>query len=146
MQSADGGDAMDYVYGKKYLESLSYVDSSRIGVWGGSYGGYMTYILLSKYAEYGWAAGAALYGITDWKTVYDEYPIDYRLFFESLLGKYEEHTGLWEDRSPLTHAEKVRALLVRTCDNLPDQSIGSQSGEGMAWLRVAVHGQNSLGI
>jgi dipeptidyl aminopeptidase/acylaminoacyl peptidase len=101
-----GGDAMDYVHGKMYLESLPYVDPSRIGVFGGSYGGYMTYILMSKYAEHGWAAGAALYGITHWKTVYDEFSQDYKLFFEGLLGKYEDHEELWEDRSPLNHADK----------------------------------------
>ena len=107
-----GGDALDYVYGKNYLESLPYVDSSRIGVWGGSYGGYMTYILISKYAEHDWAAGAAMYGITHWKTVYDEFPLDYKMFFEGLLGKYEEHKELWEDRSPLNHVEKVKAPLL----------------------------------
>jgi len=107
-----GGDAMDYVYGKKYLESLPFVDSTRIGVFGGSYGGYMTYILMSKYAEYGWAAGAALYGITHWKTVFDEFPLSYKQFFEGLLGKYEEHKKLWEDRSPLNHVDKVKAPLL----------------------------------
>ncbi|MCK5298835.1 MAG: S9 family peptidase [Candidatus Heimdallarchaeota archaeon] len=107
-----GGDAMDYVYGKKYLESLPYVDSSRIGVFGGSYGGYMTYILMTKYAEYNWAAGAAMYGITHWKTVYDEFPLDYKLFFEGLLGKYEENKELWEDRSPLNHVDKVNAPIL----------------------------------
>jgi len=107
-----GGDALDYVYGKKYLESLPYVDSSRIGVFGGSYGGYMTYILMSKYAEHGWTAGAALYGITHWKTVYDEFPLDYKQFFEGLLGKYEEHKELWEDRSPLNHVNKVNAPIL----------------------------------
>ena len=107
-----GEDALDYVYGKKYLESLPFVDSSRIGVFGGSYGGYMTYILMTKYAEYGWAAGAALYGITHWKTVYDEFPLDYKQFFEGFLGKYDEHKELWEDRSPLNHVDKVQAPLL----------------------------------
>ena len=107
-----GGDAMDYVFGKKYLESLPYVDSSRIGVWGGSYGGFMTYIHLSKYAEYDWAAGVALYGITHWKTLCDEMPLGYKQHTEGLLGKYEEHKELWEDRSPLNHVEKVQAPLL----------------------------------
>ena len=112
LRDLGGGDALDYVYGKKYLESLPFVDSTRIGVFGGSYGGFMTYILISKYAEHGWAAGAALYGITHWKTVYDEFSLDYKQFFEGLLGKYEEHKELWEDRSPLNHVEKVQAPLL----------------------------------
>ena len=72
----------------------------------------MTYILMTKYAEYNWAAGAALYGITHWKTVYDEFPLDYKMFFKGLLGKYEEHKELWEDRSPLNHVDKVKAPLL----------------------------------
>lgn len=107
-----GGDALDYVYGKKYLESLPYVDSTRIGVFGGSYGGYMTYILMSKFAEHGWAAGAALYGITHWKTIIDEMPLDYKQYTEGLLGKYEDHKELWEDRSPLNHVDKVQTPLL----------------------------------
>jgi len=107
-----GGDAQDYVYWKKYLESLPYVDSTRIGVWGGSYGGYMTYILMSKYAEHGWAAGAALYGITHWKTLCEETPLGFKQHTEGLLGKYEEYIELWEDRSPLNHVAKVQAPLL----------------------------------
>jgi dipeptidyl aminopeptidase/acylaminoacyl peptidase len=67
---------------------------------------------MSKYSEHGWAAGAALYGITHWKTVYDEFPLNYKQFFEGLLGKYEEHKELWEDRSPLNHVETVQAPLL----------------------------------
>ncbi len=107
-----GGDALDYVYGKKYLETLPYIDQQRIGVFGGSYGGYMTYILLTKYADSNWSAGAALYGITHWKTAYDAFSPAIKFFFESLLGKYDENKALWEDRSPLTHIEKLQAPLL----------------------------------
>jgi dipeptidyl aminopeptidase/acylaminoacyl peptidase len=52
-----GGDAKDMIWGKKYLESLDYVDPNRIGVFGGSYGGFSTFLQLTKYADAGWKAG-----------------------------------------------------------------------------------------
>ncbi|MHA1309265.1 MAG: S9 family peptidase, partial [Candidatus Heimdallarchaeota archaeon] len=42
-----GKDLQDVVYAKKYLESLPYVDPNRIGVGGGSYGGFMTFIAVT---------------------------------------------------------------------------------------------------
>lgn len=104
-----GGDAKDVVYAKKYLESLDYVDPRRIAAFGGSYGGYMTYLLLTKYSDANWKAGSAWVGITHWKTNAEQAPGGYKELIEGLLGKYEENKELWEDRSPLTHVDKIKA-------------------------------------
>ncbi len=48
-----------------YLRSRSDVDSSRIGVWGGSYGGYLTALALSR-ASGMFAAGVDMHGVHDW--------------------------------------------------------------------------------
>jgi dipeptidyl aminopeptidase/acylaminoacyl peptidase len=55
----------DIVAAARYLQSLSYVDSERIGLWGGSYGGLLTAMGLARDSEL-FAAGVDLHGVHDW--------------------------------------------------------------------------------
>src|SRR5438045_7684610 len=55
----------DIVAAGKYLQSLPEVDGSRIGLWGGSYGGYLTAMGLARDSEL-FAAGVDLHGVHDW--------------------------------------------------------------------------------
>jgi dipeptidyl aminopeptidase/acylaminoacyl peptidase len=51
-----------------YLQNLTYVDSERIGLWGGSYGGYLTALGLAR-ASHLFKAGVDLHGVHDWNVV-----------------------------------------------------------------------------
>ncbi len=55
----------DVVAGAKYLQGLSYVDRKRIGIWGGSYGGLLTALALSRNSDI-FAAGVDFHGVHDW--------------------------------------------------------------------------------
>ena len=55
----------DIVAGAKYLQSLSYVDSGKIGLWGGSYGGYLTAMGLARNSDI-FKAGVDMHGVHDW--------------------------------------------------------------------------------
>ena len=55
----------DVVAAGKYLQSRSDVDAKRIGLWGGSYGGYLTALGLGRNSEL-FAAGADFHGVHDW--------------------------------------------------------------------------------
>ncbi|HEV2990855.1 MAG TPA: prolyl oligopeptidase family serine peptidase [Candidatus Angelobacter sp.] len=55
----------DVVAGARYLQGLSYVDSKRIGIWGGSYGGFLTAMALSRNSDI-FAAGVDFHGVHDW--------------------------------------------------------------------------------
>lgn len=55
----------DLIDGAKYLATLPYVDKSRIGIWGWSYGGYMSALTLMKGAEY-FKMAVAVAPVTDW--------------------------------------------------------------------------------
>ena len=63
-----GGDLQDEVYGAKFLEATGYVDSKKIGITGGSYGGYMTLMAIGKTPDV-WAAAVEEYGIINWLTM-----------------------------------------------------------------------------
>ena len=55
----------DVLAGGKYLASLAEVDAKRIGIWGGSYGGFLTAMALAKNSDV-FAAGVDLHGVHDW--------------------------------------------------------------------------------
>jgi len=55
----------DVLAGAKYLRGLSYVDPKRIGIWGGSYGGLLTALALSRNSDI-FAAGVDFHGVHDW--------------------------------------------------------------------------------
>ncbi|HJU26465.1 MAG TPA: prolyl oligopeptidase family serine peptidase, partial [Rhodanobacteraceae bacterium] len=55
----------DVVAGAKYLQHVPGVDASRIGIWGGSYGGYLTALALARNSDI-FKAGVDMHGIHDW--------------------------------------------------------------------------------
>jgi dipeptidyl aminopeptidase/acylaminoacyl peptidase len=60
-----GAEYKDVVAGAKYLQSLPLVDGKRIGLWGGSYGGYLTAMGLAHNSDI-FAAGVDMHGVHDW--------------------------------------------------------------------------------
>jgi dipeptidyl aminopeptidase/acylaminoacyl peptidase len=71
----------------KYLASLPEVDGSRVGVWGGSYGGYLTAIALAKNSDI-FAAGVDWHGVHDWLTEGGDYEI--AAYFRRRQLRYEK--------------------------------------------------------
>jgi dipeptidyl aminopeptidase/acylaminoacyl peptidase len=65
-----GGEYRDIVAAGKYLQSLPNVDAKRIGLWGGSYGGYLTAMGLAHDSDM-FAAGVDLHGVHDWSVLTD---------------------------------------------------------------------------
>ncbi len=55
----------DVVAGARYLQGLSYVDPRRIGIWGGSYGGFLTAMGLARNSDI-FVGGADFHGVHDW--------------------------------------------------------------------------------
>ena len=54
--------------GAKYLQGLPFVDTKRIGIWGGSYGGLLTALALSRNSDI-FAVGVDFHGVHDWSAV-----------------------------------------------------------------------------
>jgi dipeptidyl aminopeptidase/acylaminoacyl peptidase len=77
---ADGGprggaEYKDILAAGRYLRTLSNVDSKKIGLWGGSYGGYLTAMGLAHNSDL-FAAGVDLHGVHDWSAFSEEFPKD----------------------------------------------------------------------
>jgi len=67
---AGAAEYQDVVAGARFLQALSSVDGQRIGVWGGSYGGYLTALALARNSDI-FKAGVDLHGVHDWSRLID---------------------------------------------------------------------------
>jgi dipeptidyl aminopeptidase/acylaminoacyl peptidase len=105
-----GKDAKDAWMGANYLKTLSYVDSSRIGVWGLSYGGFFTLIAMTDQPKL-FRAGVDVAGVVDYAMYYsDPYHGDWTA---SRIGTPEQNSQVYAKASPISHIDRLeRPLLV----------------------------------
>ena len=94
----------DQLAGVNYLKSLPYVDGSRLGIWGWSYGGYMTCYAMLNAADV-FKAGFAGAPVTDWRQ-YDT------IYTERYMGLPKENEEGYKQSSPVTHAAKLKGKLL----------------------------------
>ena len=108
-------DLKDVVWGKKYLASLPYIDSSKIGILGGSYGGYMTVAALCFHPDE-FKAGVDLFGVVNWPRTLKEIPPYWESFrkalYEELGDPNTEDSVRLQKYSPLLHASNIRKPLM----------------------------------
>jgi dipeptidyl aminopeptidase/acylaminoacyl peptidase len=80
-----GGDLQDEVYAAHFLVATGYVDAGKMGITGGSYGGYMAMIAIGRTPDV-WAASVELFGITDWLTEQEQEEPALQQYDQSILG------------------------------------------------------------
>jgi dipeptidyl aminopeptidase/acylaminoacyl peptidase len=68
--NAGAAEYQDVVAGARFLQALPSVDAARIGIWGGSYGGYLTALALARNSDI-FKAGVDLHGVHDWSRLMD---------------------------------------------------------------------------
>ena len=94
----------DQLVGLDYLKSLDFVDADRVGIWGWSYGGYMT-LMATLQAPDAWAAGVAGAPVTDW-TLYDT------AYTERYMGHPDANFGGYEQSSVFAHLDNYETPLL----------------------------------
>ncbi len=106
----------DCVEAKKYLASLPYVDGSRIGIAGGSYGGYMALAALTFHPDV-FSVGVDMYGISNWLHTLQNIPPFWESVRELLyqeIGDPTKQEQMLKDISPIFHAEQIKKPLFVT--------------------------------
>jgi dipeptidyl aminopeptidase/acylaminoacyl peptidase len=105
-----GNDAKDAWMSANYLKTLPYVDASRIGVWGLSYGGFFTLIAMTDQPTL-FRAGVDVAGVVDYAMYYsDPY---HGAWTASRIGTPEQNPEAYAKASPLSHVDRLaRPLLV----------------------------------
>lgn len=130
-------DLQDIVMGRAYLESLDWVDKDRIGIIGGSYGGFMVMAALAFEPE-AFDVGINIFGVTNWVRTLASIPPWWESFKEALYDEMgdpatdgERHRRI----SPLFHAENItKPVLVIQGANDP-RVLQVESDEMVAALR-----------
>jgi dipeptidyl-peptidase-4 len=97
-------ETIDQIETAKYLGALNYVDKSRIGFQGWSYGGFMACNLITKGADY-FKATIAVAPVTNWK-YYDN------IYTERFMRKPKDNTSGYEDNSPTSHVKKIKGKFL----------------------------------
>lgn len=99
-----GKDLDDHVSGSKYLTKTYGIQPERIGIYGGSYGGFMTLMALFTKSEY-FGAGAALRSVTDWASYNHGYT-------GRILNLPQDDKESYKKSSPIWFAEGLKDPLL----------------------------------
>ena len=99
-------ESTDHAYAAKQMSTLPYVDASRIGIWGWSFGGYMSSSAITKHSDV-FKAAVAVAPVTHWK-FYDN------IYTERYLRRPIDNPLGYENNSPLNFTDGIKGnyLLV----------------------------------
>lgn len=108
-------DLKDCIYGKKHLQSLDYIDAEKIGIIGGSYGGYMTMAAMS-FTPDEFNVGVNIFGVTNWLRTLKSIPPYWESFRKALYAELGDPTTADSVRlyniSPLFHAQNIKSPVM----------------------------------
>jgi dipeptidyl aminopeptidase/acylaminoacyl peptidase len=101
----------DLAYGAKWLAAQAAIDSDRLVVYGGSYGGFMVLSSLTTYPEI-WAAGVDIVGISNFVTFLENTSEYRRAHREAEYGSLANDRDFLQEISPLSHVDRIEAPLL----------------------------------
>jgi dipeptidyl-peptidase-4 len=102
----------DQIEAAKWLGAQSYVDKSRIGIQGWSYGGYMSSLCIMRGSDY-FKAAIAVAPVTNWR-YYDS------VYTERYMGLPQDNASGYDDNSPINHVKELKGkylLIHGTADD-----------------------------
>ncbi len=99
-----GRDLQDEVDASRYITATYHIPPTKIGIYGGSYGGFMTLMALFTAPDY-FGAGAALRSVTDWSHYNHGYT-------SAILNEPQSDTLAYHRSSPIYFADGLRAPLL----------------------------------
>ncbi len=128
-----GKDLDDIVDGAKYLVAEHRVDARRIGVYGGSYGGFITLMAMFTTPDV-FAAGAALRPVTDWAHYNHGYT-------SNILNVPQGDAEAYRRSSPIHFAEGLKGALL-ICHGLVDVNVHAQDSIRLAQRLIELRKEN----
>ena len=106
-----GGDLEDWRHAAEWLKAQAFVDGERLGVYGGSYGGFATLSCVARLPEY-WRAAVNVFGPSNLLTFVRAVPPQWVRFMSKWVGDPDTEEAFLRERSPITYVEQVRAALL----------------------------------
>ena len=121
------GDTQDCIAGAQFLAGIG-IDTARIAIMGGSYGGYMTICALSRDPEYHFACGISKFGDSNLYSSWAQCSRELRLYTEIFLGHPRDKFKAYLDGSPLYQIENVKKPML-ILHGLLDDIVPPESSE-----------------
>ena len=128
-----GKDLQDVVDGAKYLVETQKVQPRRIGVYGGSYGGFITLMAMFTTPDV-FAAGAALRPVTDWAHYNHQYT-------SNILNEPQNDIEAYRKSSPIYFAEGLKGALL-ICHGMVDVNVHFQDSVRLAQRLIELRKEN----
>src|SRR5215467_1913718 len=105
-----GGDLQDVLAGVDWIKQTGHLDPTKIAVMGGSYGGYLAMMAVTKAPEM-WAAGVPIVPFVNWFTeIENEDPV-LAQSDRATMGDPEKNPDFFRDRSPFFFVDRIKAAL-----------------------------------
>lgn len=128
-----GHDLNDVVDGAAFLAATQKVNAKRIGVYGGSYGGFITLMALFTSPDT-FAAGAALRPVTDWAHYNHTYT-------SNILNEPQSDADAYRKSSPIYFAQNLKAALL-ICHGMVDTNVHFQDSVRLAQRLIELRKEN----
>ncbi len=128
-----GKDLTDHVDGAQYLVNEHGVDPKRIGIYGGSYGGFITLMAMFTTPDV-FAAGAALRPVTDWAHYNNGYT-------SNILNLPQNDLEAYRKSSPIYHAAGLKGALL-ICHGMVDVNVHYQDSVRLAQKLIELRKDN----
>lgn len=106
-----GGDLRDFEHAARWLREQPWVDEGRLGVFGGSYGGFATLTCVTRLPDL-WRAAVDIVGPSNLETFVRAVPPSWRRFTNELIGDPDSDAAFLRERSPITYVENTRTPLL----------------------------------
>jgi dipeptidyl aminopeptidase/acylaminoacyl peptidase len=106
-----GADMEDWRHAAEWLRAQDFVDGERLGVYGGSYGGFATLTCVTRLPEY-WRAAVDIVGPSNLLTFVRAVPPQWVRFMAKWVGDPDTEADFLRERSPITYVDQVRAALL----------------------------------
>jgi dipeptidyl aminopeptidase/acylaminoacyl peptidase len=106
-----GGDLQDWDHAVRWLKEQDWVDPDRIGVFGGSYGGFAVLTCVTRLPDE-WAAAVDIFGPSNLVTFARAVPPTWKRMMKRFVGDPDEDEELLTERSPMTYIDNAKAPLL----------------------------------
>jgi dipeptidyl aminopeptidase/acylaminoacyl peptidase len=133
-----GAELKDIEATAQYARALPWVESKRLGVYGGSFGGFATLSALTRLPEY-WAAGVDIVGPSNLLTFVRSVPPTWRRMMAAWVGDPEEDATMLRERSPITWVDQISAPLLVLQGSEDPRVVKAESDQMVERLRGSGH-------
>ncbi len=134
-----GGDLQDVIAAAEWIKKTGYIDPKKVAVMGGSYGGYLSMMAVTKAPDL-WAAGVPIVPFVNWFTeVENEDPL-LREYDLATMGDPIKDKQRYMDRSPINFVDQIKAPLLILAGGHDPRCPSTESEQ----VAKAVHKRNGV--